>query len=379
MPNRAARTSLLLGALALVSARLFGLSELFVLGSGMIIAAVVSLVIVWRPAATPSVGCVTTPHHPREGDRVRVDIEMASVGRTPAHDVSQFVDGRVVARTRIPTLRAGERRRLSIDVDALRRGELSVGPTRFGLEDPLSLARRVKLVELRHRVIVHPRRIPTTAPSLRTSEGLLIDALRRARSVAPTDRDFHGVRGYQRGDDVRRVNWKASARRDSLLVNEYEPDSEVVLQVVVDDHGDRHRGDSFDVVARIAASLVDCAPVRDVRVVMCFGGSDRNIDDTLLGLDSLALATTHDRPDSGVPDSPDPVALLARVVVTGRVDSSFSSFLQRITPANGVALMISTEPIDVPLPRGWQSLVCPTLDDFERRWPDFVRDAGRGR
>src|SRR5439155_1167202 len=34
--------------------------------------------------------------------------------------------------------------------------------------------------------------------------------------------DFWGVREYTAGDEVRRINWKASARLDRLFTNEYE-------------------------------------------------------------------------------------------------------------------------------------------------------------
>lgn len=378
MPTRAAQASLLLGSLALLSARLFGLSELFVLGAGMILAPLLAIAIVRRPAVRPAVRCSTTPHHPREGDRIHIDLDVDSPRRSPAYLLSQFVDGRVVARTHVPSLAAGSHRRLSIDLDARERGAMVIGPTRFTLEDSLALARRMLLVDLRHRVLVHPRRVPTPAPSLRSTEGHLIDALRRARSLAPTDRDFRGIREYQRGDDVRRVNWKASAKRDSLLVNEYEPDGNVVLQVIVDDHVERHRGRTFDVAMRISASLIDMVPSSDVRAVLCIGGSVTNVADPLAALDALAMATPHDRATPVASDSPDPTAVLARVVVTGRMDASLAATLESLTPTSGAAVVIAGEPIDVTVPRGWLSVSCPSLDDFERRWPDFVRTTGRG-
>lgn len=378
MPTRAAQTSLLLGSLTLLSARLFGLSELFVLGAGMIVAPILTVAIVRRPAALPELRCSTTPLHPREGERLHIELDVVSRRRSPAFHLSQFVDGRVVARTPIPASRHGERRRLTIDIEARERGSLVIGPTRFALEDPLALARRMLLVDLRHRVLVHPRRVPTIAPSLRSTEGLLIEELRRARSLAPTEHDFRGIRSYQRGDDVRRVNWKASAKRDSLLVNEYEPDSNVVLQIIVDDHRERHRDQTFEVSMRIAASLIDVVPSADVRPILCIGDSTTNAGDPLSALDALALATPHDHPTPEASDSPDPTAVLARIVLTGRVDASISSILRSLTPTSGAGVVIACEPIEVTVPRGWLSVSCPSLDDFERRWPDFVRMANRG-
>lgn len=381
MATRAARsswTSLVLGFLGLVAARLFGLSELFVLGAGMIVAPAVAQVLARRRLTPPVVGCVVVPRRPREGDRVRVELTFDAARRTPPVDVRQYVGGHVVAGTRVPALSTGEQRRLSLDVEAHERGPLEIGPTGFVYTDPLGLARRVLTSDVTLTLLVHPDRTPTVAASMRRADGRLIDALRRARVPSASDGDFRGVRSYQRGDDVRRVNWKASAKRDSLLVNEHEPDSDVVMQVIVDTAESRHRGDSFEVVARVAASLIDRSPAGDVRVMLCVDDANSRVEDPMVGLDLLATAEPNSGSSLVVPDSPDPTALLARVVITGRVDEDLRASLEATTPRHGAAVVVSCEPSEVVLPREWMSLVCPTLDEFARRWPDFVRPNGRG-
>ncbi|MFN5603586.1 MAG: hypothetical protein ACK49V_03440, partial [Actinomycetes bacterium] len=119
-------------------------------------------------------------------------------------------------------------------------------------------------------------------------------------------------------------------------------------------------------------------PSSDVRAVMFIGDSVTNVGDPLAALDALAVATPHDRATPVASDSPDPTGVLARVVVTGRVDASLAATLDSLTPTSGAAVVIAGEPIDVTVPRGWLSVSCPSLDDFERRWPDFVRTTGRG-
>src|SRR2546426_220972 len=46
--------------------------------------------------------------------------------------------------------------------------------------------------------------------------------------------DFWGVREYTAGDEVRRINWKASARLDRLFTNEYEGERSGDVVIVVD-------------------------------------------------------------------------------------------------------------------------------------------------
>lgn len=363
--------------MALIAARLFGLFEVHVLGAGMILAPLVSMILVLRPLALPVVSHSISPSLPREGDRLTIVTRFATTRRTPAYDVRLQAGGRGVAVGRLHARASLDDRAMSFELTARRRGELAIGPTELSIEDPLSLSRRVITLDDSSRVLIHPGRTATVAPSLHRCQGHLIDALRRAHQVAPTDGDFRGVREYQRGDDTRRVNWKASAKRDLLLVNEFDPDADVVLQVIADSDSDRHSEESFDVAMRVAASLVDCSPSSDTRVELCMDGATTRIESAVIALDRLALATT--RPDARLeaPDSPDPTAALARVVVTGHVDQNLRGLLTSMTPSHGAALVVACGGIGAELPTGWMSLECANLDDFARRWSEFVRSAGR--
>jgi len=151
----------------------------------------------------------------------------------------------------------------------------------------------------------------------------------------------------------------------------------VVLQVIVDVHVERHRGQSFEVAMRIAASLIGALPTSDVRMMLCIGDLATKFGDPLAALDALALAAPLDHATLQPPDSPDPAAVLARVVVTGRVDGSLPSILESLTPASGAGVVIAIEPVEGAVPRGWLSVSCPSLGDFERSWSTFVRSTGR--
>lgn len=61
------------------------------------------------------------------------------------------------------------------------------------------------------------------------------DASRRMlRRAAPADGDVRGVRPYRPGDSPRDVHWKTSARRDQLLVREYDRTPPMDILLVVD-------------------------------------------------------------------------------------------------------------------------------------------------
>jgi len=65
--------------------------------------------------------------------------------------------------------------------------------------------------------------------------------------------EFFGIRDYFPGDDLRRINWKASARTDSLLSNEYEREHVTNIYLFVDLTGQTI--DALKWTVRTAASI----------------------------------------------------------------------------------------------------------------------------
>jgi uncharacterized protein (DUF58 family) len=96
------------------------------------------------------------------------------------------------------------------------RGLLPVPRIELSTVQPLGLARAWGYVWPDESLLVYPA-AEAQAPPLPTPAG---DAGRA--QVTRAGDDIHQLRGYRAGDARRSVAWKASARRDSLLVREYE-------------------------------------------------------------------------------------------------------------------------------------------------------------
>lgn len=120
-----------------------------------------------------------------------------------------------------------------------RRGTHPVGALRVVAYDPLFLhTAPVAEVAPADEVVVHPRTPP--APRIRTSAAwgrtLLPGGDRASRGVQTND--FRELRPYSRGDPLKSVNWKATAResRDELrlIVNDYEVEGKKVVWIFVD-------------------------------------------------------------------------------------------------------------------------------------------------
>ncbi|MDQ3205408.1 MAG: DUF58 domain-containing protein, partial [Pseudomonadota bacterium] len=106
-----------------------------------------------------------------------------------------------------------------------RRGWLQLPRLRIATTRPLGLARVWAYVWPQAPLLVYPTP-EASGPPLPQGAG------DRAQSrLHPSGDDVHHLRSYRTGDSRRAIAWKASARRDALLVREYEQPmgSEVLL------------------------------------------------------------------------------------------------------------------------------------------------------
>lgn len=376
MPTRAAWTSIFFGALSLVTGRLLGLIELFVIGSGLLLAPLIAFGLVRRYGRPPRITRRPRPNRPTAGEQVDIDIDVVFDGRSPSIALTEHLDGVTTAFAEVPAARAGTHHRLSLATIAERRGRLTIGPSTAVFSDPLGLVARTVVLASEQLVIVHPRRSRILAPSFIATEGPLIDALRRVSGHAPTNSDFRGVRSYRAGDDVRRVNWRASARRDSLLVNEFEPQRDIELQVLIDVDATRHDAESFERAVSVAASLVDATSEPDCTISLHTTGEPIIVRDPTDALDALALIERREHPPLPNPDPRDPSVAVTRIIVTGRLDVALSHRLDALRPRHGVGVIITTGTSDVVVPRPWMSIHVDQFESLSLRWSSLIRPRG---
>jgi uncharacterized protein (DUF58 family) len=149
----------------------------------------------------------------------------------------------------VPALRAGERAMLTYPVRAHRRGRFTVGPLRLRVTDPFEVARRITRYPSTKELVVYP---PVEAlsgePSGQPGD---LGANKRRRTAAITG-EFATMREYVRGDDLRRVHWPSTARRQQLMVRQDEQAWRTETTVLCAAMGQS----SVDRVAAVTASVV---------------------------------------------------------------------------------------------------------------------------
>ncbi|GAB2611348.1 DUF58 domain-containing protein [Novilysobacter erysipheiresistens] len=109
------------------------------------------------------------------------------------------------------------------------RGWLDLPRLKVSTTRPLGLARAWAYAWTQSPLLVYPRPEPD-GPPLPSGSGDRVQA-----RLHPSGDDVHHLRSYRRGDSRRAIAWKPSARRDTLLVREYE--QPLGADIVLDWHG----------------------------------------------------------------------------------------------------------------------------------------------
>lgn len=241
-PTKRAWGLAIAGALSLLLALLFGRQEL--LGAGVFLIALPACAVAARWLVQPRLELERTvfPRAIGVGDRLRVVSELRNrsiialepvsyldltpgAGRSAIGGVLPGISGRLRRNE------AKRRRRIAYSLGSMRRGIHDIGPLYLDNIDALGLTRRVLEIGEQVEVEVWPRihpvdelDVPATRSGGEVEAGIAIAG----------DSDDVLTREYRRGDPMRRVHWKASARSGDLRVRQEEHHAEVSSLVVLD-------------------------------------------------------------------------------------------------------------------------------------------------
>jgi uncharacterized protein (DUF58 family) len=132
----------------------------------------------------------------------------------------------------VPLLGARGSYRWYVDTPCLVRGEFRLGPITLLSGDPFGLFLSPRRLSATSRVIVYPATVPIERFELPVGTLSGGEAERRRTHYITTN--AAGVRDYVPGDSFNRIHWRSSARRDRLIVKEFEIDPLVDIWLFVD-------------------------------------------------------------------------------------------------------------------------------------------------
>src|SRR2546421_2586061 len=139
----------------------------------------------------------------------------------------------IVCRLLLVKIERGGSVPLSYTVRSPVKGDFRIGPVRVRSLDPLALGAEDAVLSVDARVVVAPTMEDLRRTKLQPRRTRPWFGQVASRQIG-AGTDFWGVREYTAGDEVRRINWKASARLDRLFTNEYEGERSGDVVIVVD-------------------------------------------------------------------------------------------------------------------------------------------------
>lgn len=197
-----------------------------------------------------------------------------------------------------------------------RRGRYQIGPTEISFMDPFSLARTRRVDATASDLLVHPKIEELALPrDLGERRSLSVSALRRP--TGGEGEDFYTLREYIEGDDLRKIHWPSTAKRQRYMIRQEETPWHNRATIVIDDRRRAHglNAGGFERAVEAAASLVDLYH-RSGYSYRLAGAHDPGLASTRgpqhynRCLDLLATITLRSHAAAG-PDEGDPL-LLAR-------------------------------------------------------------------
>jgi uncharacterized protein (DUF58 family) len=159
------------------------------------------------------------------------------------------------ANPRTLHLRDGERRELSFRLRCNRWGGFHVGRIHLRTYDALGLLRHEAVADRRLPLKVYPNE-ESVRDLLRPHDTQVFSGHHVARQKGDGI-EFADLRPFVPGDRIRRVNWRASARRGELWVNEHHTERNADVVIFLDSFAEARRGErsTLDPALRAAASL----------------------------------------------------------------------------------------------------------------------------
>ena len=154
-------------------------------------------------------------------------------------------------------LKAFEEKEVSYDAESHKRGRYVVGPVLVSGSDPLGFFKWEKVINTMQNVITYPLVYPI---ALLVQKGLPAGNIKVADKLYEDITRFRSVREYTEGDDLKRINWKISARMGKLFSMEYLPALYfpvlILLNLTENDYPHRYRQNLIERALEVTASLI---------------------------------------------------------------------------------------------------------------------------
>ena len=131
-------------------------------------------------------------------------------------------------------LKRGEQKTYDYVLRPTERGTYSFGSLNIFVASPLGIFQRRYRFDTAQEVPVYPSYLQLRKYDLLAFTNRLFEyGLKKIRRIGHT-MEFEQIKDYVRGDDIRNINWKATAKRNQLMVNQYQDEKSQPIYSVID-------------------------------------------------------------------------------------------------------------------------------------------------
>jgi len=234
----------------------FGEELLLAVGAFLLLAVVAAVAMVRRRAPRVGFHRRIAPLQVHDGERAIVEVSLSSSQPLSSAVVEDVVHGLGAARFVADRVDDSVPVVARYEILCRPRGIYRVGPAAIIVRDPFALAESGGLAGKADRLVVFPtvddlEGLPIVRgqdPTVNTS---------RANFSQTGGEDFFTLREYQQGDDLRRVHWPSSAKRDELMIRQLEMPWQSRALIIFDPRRERYASvESFEHAVRGAASVM---------------------------------------------------------------------------------------------------------------------------
>lgn len=149
-------------------------------------------------------------------------VEIQDESDLPGHHASRVLS----------TLGAHQWRRWTVRTTCWQRGRFRLGPTTIVSGDPFGLFQKQRRIEDTATLVVYPAMVDLTTFAQPLGQLPGGDAVRRRTHHITTN--VSSVRDYAPGDSFNRIHWLSTARKDRLIVKEFELDPSADVWIFLD-------------------------------------------------------------------------------------------------------------------------------------------------
>src|SRR3954454_2111731 len=232
------------GITASLCALLLGQKDLLRVGILLAALPVVAALVVGRTRLRLQVRRSLAPDQVPVGTQATVELALSNQGRMPA--------GLLLLEDRIPYVLGHRprfvgdrvspnwRRTVTYSVKSDVRGLFQVGPLMLTVAAPFGLVEPSRTFTRSQHLLVTPR--VYRLPEIRLGADRAGSGENRPRAIASAGEEDATVREYRDGDDLRRVHWRSTARRGSLMVRREEQPWQSRCAIFLDARTASHHG-----------------------------------------------------------------------------------------------------------------------------------------